>query len=208
MPWSRIEEAYPDHPKVVGLSDIAFRLHITAICYAARHMTDGHIPSAMVIAWRGRRGLKAAEELVRAGLFESEGQGDGWQVHDFGEYNPSREQTQERRASYASTRRAGGMARAAAASRSGGGRFTSTTTSSPPASTNQHTSTRSPAGAPALPATVPDPSRPVKDVRTTSLPAARVDHEDADRLRDRREGLHHAGGAAVRLAAQLEAGSR
>lgn len=34
------------------------------------------------------------------------------------------------------------------------------------------------------------------------------DDQDADRSRDRREGLDHAGGAAVRLAAQLAAGSR
>ena len=41
MTWLRIDDAMVDHPKIIGLSDGAFRLHITALCYCARHLTDG-----------------------------------------------------------------------------------------------------------------------------------------------------------------------
>ena len=72
----------------------------------------------------------------------------------------------------------------------------------------------------------PTATRPVPDQSPSPTPRSEVkrsevnenarareggkDDQDADRSRDqgRREGLHHAGGAAVRLAAQLAAGSR
>lgn len=39
----RLDLDYPDHPKIMGLSDAAFRAHITMMAYARKYKTDGHI---------------------------------------------------------------------------------------------------------------------------------------------------------------------
>ncbi len=93
MSWAKLDDAFADHPKVVGLSDAAFRLHVTAILYAARYETDGEIPGGVL----GRMGgaPASAEELADAGLWDfTEG---GYAIHDYLKYNPSREQRDELR---------------------------------------------------------------------------------------------------------------
>lgn len=40
----RLDLDYPDHPKIIGLSDAAFRAHVTMMAYARKHKTDGRIP--------------------------------------------------------------------------------------------------------------------------------------------------------------------
>ena len=44
MAWIKIDDSFPDHPKVIGLSDKAFRIHIEGLCYSGRFLTDGLIP--------------------------------------------------------------------------------------------------------------------------------------------------------------------
>lgn len=57
----------PEHPKVVGLSDGAFRVHISAICYAARNETDGHISGGAVRQFGWQRRVR---ELTEARLWD------------------------------------------------------------------------------------------------------------------------------------------
>ena len=88
MSWVKIDDAFPEHPKVVPLSDRAFRIHVRALCYCARNLTDGRVP-------RGAEQLLGCTlaqigELVTAGLWDV--RPDGWAVHDYLQYNPSREQ--------------------------------------------------------------------------------------------------------------------
>lgn len=90
MGWAKLDDRYPEHPKVIGLSDAAFRLHVRALCYAAGHLTDGVLPEAF---WQGR--LKLREELTKGGLLEPfKGL---WRLHDYHEFNPPRGQILERR---------------------------------------------------------------------------------------------------------------
>jgi hypothetical protein len=105
MTWARFDDGYAQSPKIIGLTDKAFRLHVTAICYAAQMMTDGFIPEAAPRFWQL---TKAIPELVGAGLLEV-AQG-GWAVHDFLEYNPSREQVLNERATATEQRRLAGKA--------------------------------------------------------------------------------------------------
>lgn len=95
MTWVRLDDLMPDHPKVAPLSNRAFRVHIHGLCYSARALTDGYIPA--IIAHRlcpgGRR---AADELVEAGIWARIG--DGYEIHDFSEYQQSREHVLEQRA--------------------------------------------------------------------------------------------------------------
>lgn len=89
MPYLNLDDNYPEHPKVDALSDAAFRLHTSAMCYAAKHLTDGVIPGRKVA--RLMPGYKAsiATELVKAGLWHRVD--DGYQIHDYLQWNKSRE---------------------------------------------------------------------------------------------------------------------
>lgn len=82
MTWVRLDDQFADHPKIVGLSASAFRLHVTAICYAARQETDGVIPRAAAFVVK-----RIAGELVAAGLWDAHPR--GYVVHDYLDYNPS-----------------------------------------------------------------------------------------------------------------------
>ncbi len=93
MSWAKLDDAFADHPKVVGLSDAAFRLHVTAILYAARYETDGEIPGG-VLARMGAS-PECAAELADAGLWDHAT--GGYAIHDYLKYNPSREQRDELR---------------------------------------------------------------------------------------------------------------
>jgi hypothetical protein len=55
-----VPDGLPEHPKVVGLSDGAFRLLIEAWCYCSRNLTDGKIIDA---AWQKMGSRKARAEL-------------------------------------------------------------------------------------------------------------------------------------------------
>jgi hypothetical protein len=63
--YIRVHDGMDDHPKIVGLSDGAFRLLMRSWAYSSRQLTDGRIPEA---AWRDRGSAKARRELVDAGL--------------------------------------------------------------------------------------------------------------------------------------------
>lgn len=94
MGWVKLDDRFPDHPKVVDLSDRAFRAHVTLLCYCAEHETDGIVKTT--VAHRAA-GIKGTRELVDAGVWhEVEA---GYEIHDFLAYNPSRAETQERRRS-------------------------------------------------------------------------------------------------------------
>lgn len=83
MTWARLDDRFPQHPKVIGLTDRAFRAHVEAICYGCAHLTDGFVPESVF-----RRRSKAVAELVAARLWdEADG---GWLIHDFLVYNPTR----------------------------------------------------------------------------------------------------------------------
>lgn len=87
MTWVRLDDRFPSHPKVLGLSDGAFRVHVSAICYAAEYETNGVISSVLVRQNKWQRRIK---ELVEARLWDPVD--GGFVIHDYLEYNPSREQ--------------------------------------------------------------------------------------------------------------------
>lgn len=89
LPWARIDDMLPGHPKVTSLSDAAFRLYISAICWSSMHRTDGHIPAAQLrfIAAPIKRPQLAVDQLVLSGLWEKNG--NGWVIHDYLDYQPS-----------------------------------------------------------------------------------------------------------------------
>ena len=105
MSWVKIDDGFPDHPKVVRLDDAAFRLHVSALCYAARAGTDGFIPESMVPRLH-HTGPKLVDQLLAAGLWHRrEG---GFTVHDFLDYNLSKAEGEALRKKRAAAGQLGG----------------------------------------------------------------------------------------------------
>ncbi len=97
MTWVTFDDGFPDHRKVAGLSDAAFRLHVAGICHCARHLTDGLIDAEEVprLVRRYRRG--ALSELVDRGLWVAVGDRAAYAIHDFLDWNLSRDRVIRRR---------------------------------------------------------------------------------------------------------------
>ena len=84
-PSIRLDNTMPENPKVVGLSDAAFRLYIEALCWCSRQEEDGIIPTPAI---RRLGKPKSITELVTAGLLK--GGGDEYIVHDYLRHQRSR----------------------------------------------------------------------------------------------------------------------
>ena len=104
-----LHDGMTDHPKIVGLSDAAFRLYIEALCYCSRHLTDGKILS------RAMNKMSPAEEvtieLVEAGLLHL--QGSTFEIHDYLKHQRSADEVAQMRAKRAESGRMGGLAKQA-----------------------------------------------------------------------------------------------
>lgn len=105
MPWVRLDDRFPSHRKVALLSDRAFRLHVSALCWASENLTEGKILDRELSVIARVRGAKtAAKELETAGLWDRAD--DGWQIHDYLEYNPDRARVQAEREANAARQQA------------------------------------------------------------------------------------------------------
>lgn len=78
--YVRVDVLLPEHPKIEGLSDKAFRALIELWCYCGRNRTDGIVTEKR---WKATGSKPARGELVKAGLAELMGIGGGAVMHDF-----------------------------------------------------------------------------------------------------------------------------
>lgn len=113
MTWAKLDDEFPDHPKIIGLTDAGFRLHVTAIAWSNRHSTDGLLPrKAIPVLYgpgEGRPDLRGVvEELLEARLWDRNG--DAFVIHDFLDYNPSRGDVVQKRELRSEAGRRGGIA--------------------------------------------------------------------------------------------------
>ena len=77
--YIRIDVLLPEHPKIEGLSDKAFRALIELWCYCGRNRTDGLVSAKR---WKDTGTKRARDELIKAGLAEPR-PGEGCMMHDF-----------------------------------------------------------------------------------------------------------------------------
>jgi hypothetical protein len=96
VPFANFDDSFADHPKVARLSDGAYRLHSSGILYCNRYLTDGRISvnqaSRLIPKYRASYLL----ELVAGGLWHHIGN-DEYSIHDFLDWNRSREQVESDR---------------------------------------------------------------------------------------------------------------
>lgn len=118
--YIRVHDGMDDHPKIVGLSDGAFRLLMRAWSYCSRQLTDGRLPEA---AWRDRGTPKSRRELVDAGLAHLPGHACHHpdcppppprhvQMHDYLEHQRSAVEVAELKRKRSEAGRKGGQSRA------------------------------------------------------------------------------------------------
>lgn len=95
MPWANFDDQYAEHPKNWELSDAGFRLHTAAILYSNRHRTDGDIPASKVRTLVPKYRPAALTELLAEGHWID--MGDFYTIHDFLDWNRSREEVETSR---------------------------------------------------------------------------------------------------------------
>lgn len=97
MVWARIDDGANSNAKILALSDPAFRLWACGLIYCQANLTDGFIPSHAVKAF-GVRAANVAKITLELTQSLIPGKSPlwhvvtgGWQVHDFLDWNDSRD---------------------------------------------------------------------------------------------------------------------
>jgi hypothetical protein len=107
--WSRLDDSYPHHPKIMAAGSDAMALDVAGICYASRYLTDGFVPDgALAMLGPITKAKQNACRLVKVGRWERDEKRGGWWVHDYLEYNPSRAEVEDRRRKRSRAGRLGG----------------------------------------------------------------------------------------------------
>ena len=125
MPWVRFDDQFTIHRKVDGLTDAAFRLHVAAVFWSARNLTDGFVPGEDLdlVCARLRAPARFAAECVKRGVWHDARSAcpsekcpgpvdnhDGWVIHDYWDYQPTREKVLADRETKAKAGQRGGIA--------------------------------------------------------------------------------------------------
>jgi hypothetical protein len=106
VPWVRFDDQFPIHRKVDGLSDAAYRLHTSAVFWSARNLTDGCVTEDDLggVTARVRTPARFAAECVNQDVWHEADYPcpsencpaprdfDGWVIHDYWQYQPTKEQ--------------------------------------------------------------------------------------------------------------------
>lgn len=121
MPWVRLDDGFPEHPKLLKAGPLAMLMQVAALCYCNRHLTDGFIPEGKVPTLLNLDGLgdwrEVLSALLREGIWERVD--GGYQVHDYLDYQPSRAQVLAEREQKREAGRKGGQASAQARAQAG-----------------------------------------------------------------------------------------
>ncbi len=115
MAWVKLDDDFFSNPKVMRAGRDARDLYLAALCFCNRGLTDGHIPQEALRRLAADADIdnvrEAAERLIAVGLWDAcDG---GYQIHDYLEYQPSRERVNATREVRAEAGSRGGKQRAA-----------------------------------------------------------------------------------------------
>lgn len=93
MSWFRLDDQGAFHAKVLAAGNEAYGAWCRAGQWSSGHRTEGRIPRATALTIARQR---VWERLIEAGLMESLGD-NGWQIHDYLDWNPSAAEVDGRR---------------------------------------------------------------------------------------------------------------
>lgn len=99
MTWVKLDDGFPDHPKVLAAGGSAAWLYVCGLCYCGRHMTDGFVPNGALstLVDPSMKPRLLAAKLVRAGLWAPVD--GGWMVHDYARHQRTKAQVEADRES-------------------------------------------------------------------------------------------------------------
>jgi hypothetical protein len=119
LTWIKIDDRAPEHPKLVAAGPVGLALWLSGLAYCNRNETDGIIQAGVARRLIDTADGHAATHLepqavidrvVEAGLWHKLDSGD-YSVHDYLEYQPSREQLESKRQAKQRAGRSGGKAK-------------------------------------------------------------------------------------------------
>jgi hypothetical protein len=102
--WARLDDELIDHQKVFAAGDligkngpaIALGFYAVALMWSNKHLTDGVLPMAVIKSFRHvDNPVSIADALAKAGLWDKNG--TGFQIHDFGDWNPLASEVKSKR---------------------------------------------------------------------------------------------------------------
>lgn len=117
MPWAKLDDRFHENKKVRRAwrrCPEALGLHVLAITYCAGNLTDGIVDREFV---EDRVPNTRARDRMIATLTGEElwhEHPDGWEIHDYNEFNPTRASIEARRQARSEAARAAAVARWAA----------------------------------------------------------------------------------------------
>lgn len=89
MPYLNLDDHFAEHPKVDALSNGAFRLHVSGLCYCAMNLTNGHVEKRRITRLMPEYKPSYLCELIEASMWiERPG---GYEIHDYLDWNKSRD---------------------------------------------------------------------------------------------------------------------
>ena len=97
MAWIRLDDQIAHHPKITSATPTSLWLYVAALGFSQKYLTNGYIPKQSLSAISHLRNVsRASRELVAAGLWEKVT--DGFQIHDYLDFNDSRDELLAKRA--------------------------------------------------------------------------------------------------------------
>lgn len=121
MPWVKIDDEFSEHPKMVEVGPLGMALQMAALCYCNHHLTDGYVPGSVAKRLIDLEGMpltfgQIAKKLIDVGVWTADG--DGYRIHDYLEFQPSKDQVvadrEQKRTAGAKGGQASAQARASA----------------------------------------------------------------------------------------------
>jgi hypothetical protein len=97
VPYLNLDDNFADHPKVDALSDGAFRLHVAGMNYCARKLTDGVVEKHRVHRLMPTYKPAYLKELMAGPKPMWLPHPEGYEIHDYLDWNKSKAWWDERR---------------------------------------------------------------------------------------------------------------
>lgn len=116
MAWIKLDDQWMDHPKMIAAGRDARDMWLASLTWCAKHLTDGYFHKNLLHSLASTAGVDVANcqefasILLDVGLWDATE--NGYYVHDYLEYNPSKQDVIDTKEARKEAGRAGGIAKA------------------------------------------------------------------------------------------------
>ena len=109
MPWVKLDEHIDDHPKFAEVGTQGLALFMILLCYCNRQHNDGFVPQSVLTMTLRKWAISAdvVDAMLAVRLLEPADR--GVRMHDYLEYQPSRNEVEEKRTAISEARSQAGI---------------------------------------------------------------------------------------------------